>query len=152
MTVHYVLLVFILNYWCTAKLASWLFSVAILFCLLQLFCFIIIDVFFIGVLFFNNWSSSIWGLVSNKLRHRMFPWLGSRFEKSRGILLLVWKWQFLLTKCIVTCLLIKKIRPLRNTCCCHPYTHIHTRLTALFPGLPGWAGTRKVKPIWILLK
>ena len=33
---------------------------------------------------------------------------------------------------------------------CKDYTH--TRLTALFPGLPGWAGTRKVKPIWILLK
>ena len=32
----------------------------------------------------------------------------------------------------------------------HYYTH--TRLTALCPGLPGWAGTRKVKPIWILLK
>jgi len=31
-------------------------------------------------------------------------------------------------------------------------THTHTRLTALFPGLPGWAGTRKVKPIWIWLK
>jgi len=30
--------------------------------------------------------------------------------------------------------------------------HTHTRLTALRPGLPGWAGTRKVKPIWILLK
>ena len=29
---------------------------------------------------------------------------------------------------------------------------LHTRLTALCPGLPGWAGTRKVKPIWILLK
>ena len=28
----------------------------------------------------------------------------------------------------------------------------HTRLTALSPGLPGWAGTRKVKPIWISLK
>ena len=28
----------------------------------------------------------------------------------------------------------------------------HTRLTALCPGLPGWASTRKVKPIWILLK
>ena len=28
----------------------------------------------------------------------------------------------------------------------------HTHLTALCPGLPGWAGTRKVKPIWILLK
>ena len=30
--------------------------------------------------------------------------------------------------------------------------HTHTRLTALCPGLPRWAGTRKVKPIWILLK
>ena len=26
------------------------------------------------------------------------------------------------------------------------------RLTALFPGIPRWASTRKVKPIWILLK
>ena len=34
----------------------------------------------------------------------------------------------------------------------HTHTHTHTRLTALFPGLPVWAGTRKVKPIWILLK
>jgi len=32
------------------------------------------------------------------------------------------------------------------------HTHIHTCLTALFPGLPGWACTRKVKPIWILVK
>ena len=32
------------------------------------------------------------------------------------------------------------------------HTHTHTRLMALFPGLPGWAGTRKVKPIWILLE
>ena len=31
-------------------------------------------------------------------------------------------------------------------------THTHSRLTALFPGLPGRAGTRKAKPIWILLK
>ena len=30
--------------------------------------------------------------------------------------------------------------------------YAHTRLTALCPGLPGWAGTRKIKPIWILLK
>ena len=30
-----------------------------------------------------------------------------------------------------------------------PPPHTHTRLTALCPGLPG---TRKVKPIWILLK
>ena len=32
------------------------------------------------------------------------------------------------------------------------HTHTHTRLTALCPGLPWWVGTRKVKPIWILLK
>ena len=31
-------------------------------------------------------------------------------------------------------------------------THTHTRLTAFCPGLPVWAGARKVKPIWILLK
>ena len=31
-------------------------------------------------------------------------------------------------------------------------THTHTRFMALCPGLPRWAGTRKVKPIWILLK
>ena len=39
-----------------------------------------------------------------------------------------------------------------STCQLHMHTHTHTCLTALFPGLPGWAGTRKVKPIWILLK
>ena len=33
-----------------------------------------------------------------------------------------------------------------------PFTHTHTRLTALCLGLPRWADTRKVKPIWILLK
>ena len=32
------------------------------------------------------------------------------------------------------------------------FWYTHTRLTALFLGLPGWASTRKVKPIWILLK
>ena len=32
------------------------------------------------------------------------------------------------------------------------YLITHTHLTALCPGLPRWAGTRKVKPIWILLK
>jgi len=40
-----------------------------------------------------------------------------------------------------------------NACSiCSIHTHTHTRLTALFPGLPGWAGTRKVKPILILVK
>ena len=32
------------------------------------------------------------------------------------------------------------------------YSKTHTRSVALFPGLPGWAGTRIIKPIWILLK
>ena len=32
------------------------------------------------------------------------------------------------------------------------HTHTHTSLTALCQELPGRAGTRKVKPIWILLK
>jgi len=34
----------------------------------------------------------------------------------------------------------------------HARTHTHTPLMALCPGLPGSAGTRKVKPMWILLK
>ena len=46
---------------------------------------------------------------------------------------------------------------LRHWCCCSlflesSHSHTHTRLTALCPGLPRWAGTRKVKPIWILLE
>jgi len=32
------------------------------------------------------------------------------------------------------------------------WKHTHTRLTALCLGLSGWASTRKVKPIWILLE
>ena len=34
----------------------------------------------------------------------------------------------------------------------HTHTHTHTRLMALYPQLPRWAGTGKVKPIRILLK
>ena len=40
----------------------------------------------------------------------------------------------------------------RSEVSCFQHTHTHTRLTALCLGLPGWAGTRKVKPIWSLLK
>ena len=43
-----------------------------------------------------------------------------------------------------------QLMPLPLTVSC--FTHTHTHLTALCPGLPRWAGTRKVKPIWILLK
>jgi len=38
----------------------------------------------------------------------------------------------------------------KRVCVCVCVTHTH--LTALCLGLPGWTGTRKVKPIWILLK
>jgi len=37
-------------------------------------------------------------------------------------------------------------------CGIYTWRYTYTRLTALCPGLPGWAGTRKVEPIWILLK
>ena len=35
----------------------------------------------------------------------------------------------------------------------HTHTHTHTHpFNGPFPGLPRWAGTIKVKPVWILLK
>ena len=48
--------------------------------------------------------------------------------------------------------LFQQNRTILNFCnSCHRL-HTYIRLTALCPGLPRWAGTRKVKPIWILLK
>ena len=44
------------------------------------------------------------------------------------------------------CHLVSKVSSINS------HYHTHTHLTALFLGLPGWAGTRKVKPIWILPK
>ena len=49
-----------------------------------------------------------------------------------------------LSACVHACVWVQWM----NECC----SNTHTRLTALFPGLPRWAGTRKIKPIWILLK
>jgi len=51
-----------------------------------------------------------------------------------------------------------KYEPDNDEVCIHAHshstthTHTHTSLTALCQELPGRAGTRKVKPIWILLK
>jgi len=39
-----------------------------------------------------------------------------------------------------------------TTATLYVYIHTHIHLMAIFPGLPGWASTRKVKPIWIILK
>jgi len=47
------------------------------------------------------------------------------------------------------------IKSMTVTClsCCRCLTmNFPSPSHALCPGLPGWAGTRKVKPIWILLK
>ena len=48
--------------------------------------------------------------------------------------------------------IVKNAFSLKCKCVRIKKLHTHTCLRALFPGLPGWAGTRKVKPIWILLK
>ena len=53
--------------------------------------------------------------------------------------------QEIMFSCILFCLL-------DDVMFAHNVPHTQTRLTALFPELPGLAGTRKVKPIWILLK
>jgi len=53
-----------------------------------------------------------------------------------------------LTICWLWCTLQQqKYRQVRTN-----HTHTHTRLMALCLGLPGWVGTRKVKPVWISLK
>ena len=47
---------------------------------------------------------------------------------------------------------LSRIDPARKSCCRQSLmTHTHP-FNGPFPGLPRWAGTRKVKPIWILLK
>ena len=67
-------------------------------------------------------------------------------------------WRPSLGQCCTQSHCSKWIRSRRYRTCCHqqPYTHArthaHTRLTTHFQGLPRWAGTRKIKPIWILLK
>jgi len=54
----------------------------------------------------------------------------------------------------VTLIIIEWFNASQSTVCHYNEKRSHTlsRLTALCPGLPGWAGTSKVKPIWILLK
>ena len=47
---------------------------------------------------------------------------------------------------------VRQIDSVRHQRCFLLGGHTHPRLMALCPGLPGWAGTRKVKPVWISLK
>ena len=104
---------------------------------------------------------------------RNFPWLGLVIWVSFSILTMLTGWQNPASKnrCtfsrkgdqVVVCILqvqIKvhytvtidqKLEDAKKINTAKSSSNTHTRLTALFPGLPRWAGTRKVKPIWILL-
>ena len=65
------------------------------------------------------------------------------------------KYNIFINRITIADMFEKAIKIILNSQCTQfkqRHTHPHTHLTARFPGLPGWAGTRKVKPIWILLK
>ena len=107
-------------------------------------------------LFISHWAAkdtihknaNTWKTEHNVLGWKMSSWQLSQAERST-------RWT--------------NVRPVCHSChtstssnnkhmqkikTCNANTHIytHTRLTAIFPGLPGWAGTIKVKAIWISLK
>jgi len=69
------------------------------------------------------------------------------------VLFLTPNWQCQSTECTMMPLMApSEICSVSHT---HARTHAHTHTHPFhgpFPGLPRWAGTRKVKPIWILLK
>jgi len=88
--------------------------------------------------------SCVWGLDmqagERRLDHNDCCWLGRYTE---------WAWQWMSRWATDTA----ASAALRLTQHTHAKSFTtHTRLTALSPGLPRWASTRKVKPIWILLK
>ena len=60
----------------------------------------------------------------------------------------------MLTVChaVLPCLFFPPVSHQSHGRSCSAHTQPHIHLTALCPGLPGWASTRKVKPVWILLK
>ena len=72
--------------------------------------------------------------------------------------ILSWSWRGVISWTTLTFVIDWKDNPnnVNSNCYTHTHTHArthaHKRLTALRPGLPRWAGTRKLKPIWILLK
>ena len=79
-------------------------------------------------------------------------WGGSRISLSRGSVLsreyFLSSWYILQVLFVLSTdsLLCDMLVTFGSFVC---YINTHTRLTALFPELPRWAGTRKVKPIWI---
>ena len=59
--------------------------------------------------------------------------------------------QLTIAQTLVTCNTVITEYPMTPCLKCVT-TQNNIRSMALLPGLPGWAGTRKAKPIWILLK
>ena len=105
-----------------------------------------------------------------KMQHKaLHPCLGLRGFLFFGISLLDVPVTFLqiFKKIIMRQLQLQKSAYWKKQCVFSKYPHqasmiaqkhdtvsvyYYTRLTAIFPGLPRWAGTKKVKPIWILMK
>jgi len=73
--------------------------------------------------------------------HLFCPWKIPPATILLGPNLLLVIWQSIYSRTFLYCELINLTNTVNNT-----------RLLALCPGLPRWAGTRKVKPIWILLE
>jgi len=55
-------------------------------------------------------------------------------------------------KRVCVCVCAVRQMPSKTVCWCWSCVHTHTHLMAFCPGLPSWASTRMVKPVWILLK
>jgi len=91
----------------------------------------------------SPWSGCL-GLESSARHLDAWPWL--KFPAPWSHLVLPRSWALLCLNLGLEGLVHITVT---NT---HTHTHTHTHLTAPFPGLPGWAGARKLKPIWILLK
>jgi len=96
--------------------------------------------------------------TSSMLRHRMFTPSDRYFSflSLRLKVLILSSWTVLNRKPVTKYCSFKSYKTAvisaQNNTVYATKHHTHTRLTALCPGLPRWAGTRKVKPIWILLK
>ena len=88
----------------------------------------------------NNGSMSIGRMIGRITESWQRSWRDTLIlQRTR-----VWKWlHFDMFVFYVECYVFNLDGPCKFIK--HTHTHTHTRLTALRPGLPGWAGTRKVK-------
>jgi len=103
----------------------------------------------VGRVLADRWAAGCWRHTCGRRRSSMYchverPRCSNEYNEHS------------LTTTATTSTTIIILWPLCTTTCTSRYlqlrTHTNTCLSALCPGLPRWAGTRKVKPIWILLK